>query len=677
MIRFALKKGLRFLENQNTWTLIKQLPTKLFLLEDDKGALKTQSMQEIFEDWRTRKTRIDEASLDAGSNVFYLATPRDMSSYRDDQKSGAMMKQAYLMAIQTRFHARGEPVCFTLAKIHPMLKEIAEEREEKAPSFSSAKRWWRQYRATQCPTKLVDRRSRSGRKKYSIFTTIFESALSTVFLTRQKEQGKEVVEFMRGEVQRINTGVAPHDQIKCPSAPTIYRWLADLHKYLVARGRLGEKAAKAQFRVALKTLKVKAILDRLEIDHTPLDGFVIDTMTKVALGRPWLTLCYEKYSKSIMGFYISFRAPSSYSTLMCLRQSMLPKDHMLARFGIKGEWPCHGIPLLVAADNGMDLHSEAVEAACLEMGITILFCGAKKPWHKGGIERLNRTIQENLIHRLPGTTFHNSDDRGDYPSEEIAAIDMETLVHLITKWIVEDYMMRPRKGLGGLTSLQSWKKGASDRVIELPAYIDQMEVIVGIPERRTCFHYGLEVEGIRYNSPELQLIAHELGGTPQMELKTYDQDVSYVDVFDRRIEGYIRVPAADQDYTRGMTRHMNQVIRAKARVQFGANYSNPDLLRTKQELQQIIAGAIRDKKLYNRKKAAVFSANDSEAVFNQSVADAEAAYGQAAAAASSGTSKAKSKPNKASPQKPDQGDEDDWDDDIEGFETESDEEVPA
>ena len=58
------------------------------------------------------------------------------------------------------------------------------------------------------------------------------------------------------------------------------------------------------------------------------------------------------------------------------------------------------------------------------MAIEVLFCGVAHPEMKGAVERIFRTLAKDLIHELPGTTFSNPKERGDYPSEKLAAIDM-------------------------------------------------------------------------------------------------------------------------------------------------------------------------------------------------------------------------------------------------------------
>ncbi len=42
-------------------------------------------------------------------------------------------------------------------------------------------------------------------------------------------------------------------------------------------------------------------LDVVEIDHTPLNVYVIDDLSFLPLGRPWLTAIKDRYSKVILG----------------------------------------------------------------------------------------------------------------------------------------------------------------------------------------------------------------------------------------------------------------------------------------------------------------------------------------------------------------------------------------
>jgi putative transposase len=314
----------------------------------------------------------------------------------------------------------------------------------------------------------------------------------------------------------------------------------------------------------------------------------------------------------IMGFYISFHAPSSMSVLQCLKMAMLPKDCLLAKYpDIKEFWPARGIPEMIACDNGMDLHSDAFDKICLEMGIEILYCPAGIPEMKGAIERMFRTLNEGLIHRLPGTVFSNIDERGDYPSEEVAAIDLDTLTHLVIKWITEVYHRRKHRELK-MPPLTAWIEGEQQRIIEMPAYPEQLDVLVGIPAKRTLWHYGIENDCLRYNSQPLQLLRARVGGNPIVSFKFYEHDVGYIHVFDEINQEYIRVPAVDAEYATGLTSHLHTLIRQYVERKYGTEQYEDLMLQAKQEIQQIIGEAVKDKKMATRKKVAVVTNQNSD-----------------------------------------------------------------
>ena len=614
MVRFAFRKGLRFIEGgRRTWTLLKRLVTGKLQLEDEQGEVRNLEMGELHKEWLDGKLTIDETSLGAASNVFYLATPRDLGTYDERNQELAKYRHDYL----SRLAKRPDGFVFTPKKLRPILEEIAAELGHKEPpAVKTVYRWWCRYRVTKCITKLTDGRFNAGRKKNGPAYSLFEECLYEVYLTQQKDQGKAVIEALTEKVKRANVDLSEERRVKMPGAATVYRWLKALQQDLVLRARLGREAALKEFRAALKKLKATRILERIEVDHTPLDLIIVDKVTWLPLGRPWLTLAIDRYSRMIMGFYISFHAPSSFSILQCLKRAILPKDAWLARFpDIKEAWPARGIPEMIACDNGMDLHGDAFEEICREMGVQILYTPAGHPYLKGAIERMFRTMNQGLIHRLPGTVFSNVHERGDYPSEELSCIDMETLMHVLTKWIVEVYHKTHHRGLR-MSPLAKWAEDEQKTIVELPAYPEHLDVLVGIPATRTVFHYGIELDCLRYNSPELQFLRARVGGTPEVSLKYYEDDVGYVHVYDHVMQEYIRVPAVDIEYGNGLTRYMHVLIREYTKKKYGQSWTDDQVLQSKAEIQAIVNDALKDKKMGTRKKAAVAQMHDSEDVLN-------------------------------------------------------------
>ncbi|MHB1401832.1 MAG: hypothetical protein ACYCWB_05465 [Thiobacillus sp.] len=609
MLRFSYKRGMVFIEGQVRWELLRRLPNNKFQLESDSGELLNLTNAELLSRWLSQAWVIDESKLASMKDAVYLTTPRDLGTYSEKQQQEAQRRLSYLQAVEPE----SEP--YNVDRWQTRITASAERNGDPTPPCSSTvANWWRKYRRTKSILSLVPHSTISAGPRRKRQHEIFEDVIDSVYLTTQKLPVTAVVEEISRRVQAINNGLPPEEHIKPPGRGTIYRWMEYLRMDLVDAKRHGVEMARLKYRASIGTVKVGSVLERIEIDHTPFDLMVTDTLTNLPLGRPWLTLAIDTYSRMVMGFYISFNAPSGHGVLQCLRRCILPKDEWLARFpGIKGEWPAHGVMELIAVDNGMDLHSDALEAACQEMGIQILFCGSKTPQHKGAIERFFRTMNMGLIHRLPGTVFSSVDQRGDYPAEEKAVIDMETLMYLLTKWVVEVYNVTKHRGIGA-RPLDRWHESANKRIIELPVFPQQMEVISGIPAKRTLFHYGLELDGIQYNSELLQSIRRRSGENRPVTLKYYEDSVSHIHVFDPFDKEYIKVPATLAEYSDGLPRGIHRLVREHGRKRFGDHCHSAQLLESRAEIEAVVQQALKNKKMANRKTGAGNLQMDSENV---------------------------------------------------------------
>ena len=619
MLRTSFKVGLVFIEGQTRWQIRRRLATGKIQLESDTGELLNLSDEEIRCRWLSQTWVIDQYSLGSLANAIYLAVPRDLGTYPEKQQREAQRRQRYLQVVDP------ENTPYSPERWRPLIVDVASQLADRHPPCpATVQTWWRRYRRTKSVLCLIPHNKPSSGPKAKRRYQLFEEVISTVYLTNQKLPKLAVAEEVFRRVDVINNGLPAEERIKRPARSTIYRWLENLQQDLVDASREGAEAARIKYRAALGNVKVGSVLERIEIDHTPLDLIVIDSLTNLPLGRPWLTMAIDRHSRMVVGFYVSFNAPSSHGVLQCLRRAILPKDEWLARFpDIKGTWPAHGIPELIAVDNGMDLHSDALESACLEMGIQILFCGSKTPQHKGSIERFFRSMNMGLIHRLPGTVFSNVDQRGDYPAEDKAVIDMQTLVHLLTKWVVEIYNVSVHRGLGG-RPLDSWLESADRRIIELPVFPQQLEVISGIPVKRSLFHYGIELDGMQYNSDLLQSIRRRSGENLPVMIKFYEDSVGHIHVFDPFNKEYIKVPAKLDQYAENLPRDIHRLVREHARKRFGDHCLSPQLLLARAEIEALVKDALKHKKMVSRKSGAAYLMHDSESVLNGKDALAEA-----------------------------------------------------
>lgn len=609
MKRFFVRKSLIFVEVNTRWEVKRRLATGKLQFENELGEIKTLFDSEVLSLWKNGEWSIDENSLGSMADAIHITTPRDLTTFPEKWQIRVRRYMHYINSVKP------DQIQYNPAVWAKIIESAALEINDPNPPCSgSVHAWWRKYRKTKSPVSLIPKNIAGFNHARDSRYVIFEDIINEVYLTPQKRKKSEVVKAVNDRIQKINAGRLPEDQISILAKSSIYRWLEQLQQDVVDAARLGTEAARAKYRMSMAGLKVSSILERVEIDHTPLDLMVNDKHTMLPLGRAWLTLAIDKHSRMVIGFYICFNAPSSYSVLQCLKQMILPKDDWLARFpDIKGKWPAFGIPHLIATDNGMDLHSEAFQSSCLEMGIQILYCPAGRPETKGSIERFFRTLNQGLIHSLPGTVFTGIDERGDYPAEDLACIDMETLVHLITKWIVDIYNVSYHRGIG-TTPLLKWMESAEKTIVELPVHPQSLDVITGIPAKRTIFHYGIELDGLHYNSKILQEIRRRAGENIKVQLKFYEDDVGYVHVYDPHLKEYIKVESVDQSYASGLNREIHRLSKAHARKTFGESHSQNQLSEARQAIEEIVKKAIKNKKMGTRKNSANVLMHDSEAV---------------------------------------------------------------
>lgn len=623
-MRFAPKIGLIFREGLNrSLQLIKRTVAGKFRLEDGDGQAEVVTRDVLLANWRDGRWVIDDKSLSAASKAVYTAIPHDLKSLPEAEQKAIKERLRYLLAIERAFRKAGGSFISTVAPLQREITAAAERfKDSNPPSPATVKRWWNRFSPTRCVMKLRDGRKNSGQRRDPRAFGVFEEVINEVFLTPQKVQILRVYEGTKRKLDRINTAVSADERIGVPSRATIYRWVATLYYSLVLKAREGKRISEKELRIAQDGVKVDHILERVEIDHTPLDLMVIDRVTKLVLGRPWLTLAIDRKSRCILGFFISFSPPSAYSVLACLRRAILPKDDLLKRFPrVRGQWKCLGIMDQIVVDNGMELHAADLEIAALEMGIEVLYAGVAHPEMKGAVERFFRTLAEDLIHELPGTMFSNPKQRGDYPSEAKAAIDMETLVYLVVKWIVDVYHCRPHRGLGGKSPNQVWDELEPARVIELPVYPKQLDVIAGRTAHPTIFHYGVQVDNLFYNSPQLHEIPEEDGGRPVVEARYSEDSVASVFVRDPRDDEFFEVPCTNRAYANGLNRAVHRLVVAQARKRYGDAWTQSHLLEMRAEIEEMVADAIKAKKLWDRKRGARALMHDSEAVFESTTTE--------------------------------------------------------
>jgi putative transposase len=125
------------------------------------------------------------------------------------------------------------------------------------------------------------------------------------------------------------------------------------------------------------------------IDHTELDIETVCSRTGRVLGRPWLTLLTDAFSRRVLALYLTFDPPSYRSCMMVLRECV--RRH--AR-----------LPQIVVVDGGRDFQSIYFETLLARYECTKKTRPAAKPRFGSVCERLFGTANTQFIHNLKGNT---------------------------------------------------------------------------------------------------------------------------------------------------------------------------------------------------------------------------------------------------------------------------------
>ena len=119
------------------------------------------------------------------------------------------------------------------------------------------------------------------------------------------------------------------EKAPAPSRDTVHRRLVAAGFSLRKRRQQGPHKYRESCRQLHGSNHVERFGDQFQIDHTQLDIMVLDESRSHVLGRPWLTLVLDVATRCVMGFYVSFAAPSMEATARALVMAVLDKSRFL------------------------------------------------------------------------------------------------------------------------------------------------------------------------------------------------------------------------------------------------------------------------------------------------------------------------------------------------------------
>jgi putative transposase len=473
---------------------------------------------------------------DASNQTQAIKPPRDLSLYSEVE-----WKQA-----ENRLNII-RPALSLTRRTAADIQAIADKA---ALHITTIYAWIRLYEDSGEITSLIS--ERRGRKSGSkLISKEAELVIATVldekYLITQKLRPKDIGDIV---LQRCKAaGIDP------PHRNTVSNRIKALAPSLVLRRRGRKDIARnlydpilGQFPGANHPLSV------VQIDHSRCDVILVDDIHRKAVGRPWLTLAIDVFSRMVVGYYLSFETPNATATGLCLARAILPKEGLLARLNVSGKWPVYGFMQAVHADNAKEFRGAMLRRACENYKIDLQLRPVKTPHYGGHIERMMGTVS-NELRKLPGATFHTPEARKGYDSEAQAMLTLGEYEEYLVDFFVNVYHQRLHKSLNmsPLKKLELGMLGDGDTPgTGLPIRPMNAERIMidFLPfVHRTIQPYGLQIDEIQYYSEALNhwinSVDKETGQPRKFVFRRDPRNIDSVHFFDPDLNDYVKIPTRE------------------------------------------------------------------------------------------------------------------------------------
>lgn len=389
--------------------------------------------------------------------------------------------------------------------------------------------------------------------------------------------------------------------LKVPHINTLYNRLRAIDPELSTRKRNGDNKADEEFGMDKGHFPgADWPWEVVQIDSTPLDVIVVDEKRE-PIGRPDILVAMDVCTRVVLAFLIIYGKPSAATLALCIGMAMLDKAYWLRKWGINADWDVWGKISTIHVDNALHFHSNAFRKGCEKNEINIEYRPLKNPKYGAHIESFMRTLN-NEIHTIPGTTFSNIRDKGEYNSEKHAVLTDVELDKWVANYILRNYNHSEHSTLKD-SPMNVYKKMIVESGNGLPAKLtgnDERNLMLDfMPKQpRKIQADGVKCDTIRYNSSALRpfrkrrVFVDKKWEKPDFIFVQNPMDISVLHFYDDDKKDYIDIPSVDP---RLPPTTLEEYKNAKAKKGKRCKVTSEDVKASEIENDNIVANAKKSK----------------------------------------------------------------------------------
>lgn len=228
------------------------------------------------------------------------------------------------------------------------------------------------------------------------------------------------------------------------------------------------------------------------IDHTELDQELTDSRTGANLGRPWLTILLDAYTRLVLAFFLTFDPPSYRSCMAVIREAVKR----------------HGrIPKTIVVDQGSEFEGMYFEALLARLGTHKKSRPASTGRYGSVIERWFGINNKAFVHNLAGNSQALQKPRSMSPTHDprtLACWTLQALNEALDLFVDDTYAnlrhpalaMSPREAMNRGLAMT----GARDHLL-IPYTDDFVRLCMPTtPAGKAVVHSGrgIKIKGIQY-----------------------------------------------------------------------------------------------------------------------------------------------------------------------------------
>lgn len=465
-------------------------------------------------------------------------------------------------------HGQREKIAEKLPELLPQIIEQARKGKLDVdgikfhPSASTIQRLWTSFeRAGGNVAALASGHwfRQSAHSVHSKVDEVIEDCIARLYLQYKGPTLKETWGEARKQLNKLVESGILTAQAGAVSYATVHRRAKELDPYFVTARREGQARARVKHRATIDGTRATRALERLEVDHTLLDWYVLCDLTGLPLGRPTLTIIVDSYSKYIVGLYVSFNGPGIATVLKAIKHSILPKTQLSKDAGCENPWVAFGVGETFLLDNGLEFHSQTFQRVTMELCIDVEYCPVRCPWVKPSVERTFADLDHIGIPH--GRVNKNGSNGIPVKPKDCAVIPFSRFAQGLVIWACDIH--------GHHTNRMTLCRPAEIFVESLarcpaptmPMSLHGLDLIAAMSQVKTISHGGVERRGITYAGAGLPELMADVGAPFRGLIKWDPDNLGTMLVQNPRSMQWHALASTRPDFAEGLTEHQLRTIR--------------------------------------------------------------------------------------------------------------------